>query len=213
MGCDAALRTFVYRSSCFASRVVPGAKERSKGAISRISGTRVTYCYSGGPDAIRRRGSDYGHQHRRNAVQTGSRRLPDYFYDPCLEGRATSHCAAGGACTVVQWEHRTTKQILALAPTWHWPCNRVWWRDCPIPILQNLRTEIVLKNAGDVAFWFSLSFRLPTCWQQRKGQRALASTHQTRGQRLSSPRASTVRKINSRRDEVGTEDPGGNPRS
>jgi hypothetical protein len=45
--------------------------------------------------------------------------------------------------------------------------------------LKNLRTEIVLKDAGNVAFWFSFSFRLATFWQQRTGKRALPLTHQT----------------------------------
>ncbi|MBA2703413.1 MAG: hypothetical protein H0U60_06140 [Blastocatellia bacterium] len=43
----------------------------------------------------------------------------------------------------------------------------------------NLRTEIVLKDANDVAFWFSFSSRLATFWQQKAGKRRLAVTHQT----------------------------------
>ncbi|HBB88540.1 MAG TPA: hypothetical protein DC047_13090 [Blastocatellia bacterium] len=43
----------------------------------------------------------------------------------------------------------------------------------------NLRTEIVLKDAHDVAFWFSFGSRLVTFWQQRMGERRLAVTHQT----------------------------------
>jgi hypothetical protein len=45
--------------------------------------------------------------------------------------------------------------------------------------LLNLRTEIVLKDANDVAFWFSFGSRLATFWQQRMGERRLAVTHQT----------------------------------
>jgi hypothetical protein len=45
--------------------------------------------------------------------------------------------------------------------------------------LLNLRTEIVLKDASDVAFWFSFGSRLATLWQQPMGERRLAVTHQT----------------------------------
>jgi hypothetical protein len=45
--------------------------------------------------------------------------------------------------------------------------------------LKNLRTEIVLKDARDVAFWFSFGFQLATIWQQKTGKRALPLTHQT----------------------------------
>jgi len=47
-------------------------------------------------------------------------------------------------------------------------------------ILQNLRTEIVLKDANDVAFWFSFSFRFATFWQDKTGKRASPVAHQTR---------------------------------
>ena len=50
----------------------------------------------------------------------------------------------------------------------------------PIANLQNLRTEIVLRDAKHVAFWFSFSFRVATFWQQKTGKRALPVTHQTR---------------------------------
>lgn len=43
----------------------------------------------------------------------------------------------------------------------------------------NLRTEIVLKDASDVAFWFSFGARLATLWQQRMGERRFPVTHQT----------------------------------
>jgi hypothetical protein len=46
--------------------------------------------------------------------------------------------------------------------------------------LLKLRTEIVLKDANDVAFWFSLSFDFATSRQQRTGKRILPATHQTR---------------------------------
>jgi hypothetical protein len=45
--------------------------------------------------------------------------------------------------------------------------------------LLNLRTEIVLKDANDVAFWFSLGSRLVTHWQQKMGERRFAVPHQT----------------------------------
>jgi hypothetical protein len=45
--------------------------------------------------------------------------------------------------------------------------------------LLNLRTEIVLKDASDVAFWFSFGSRLVTHWQQKMGERRFSVTHQT----------------------------------
>gem|GEM_PF-5825647 len=45
--------------------------------------------------------------------------------------------------------------------------------------LQNLRTEIVLKHANDVAFWFSLSFRVAMIQQHDSGKRAPSTGHQT----------------------------------
>jgi len=45
--------------------------------------------------------------------------------------------------------------------------------------LQNLRTEIVLKDKRDVVFWFSISFRIAT-FRQGTGKRALPLTHQIR---------------------------------
>ena len=45
--------------------------------------------------------------------------------------------------------------------------------------MKNLRTEIVLKGAKDVAFWFSFSFQLATFWQQGTGKRANPLNHQT----------------------------------
>lgn len=47
----------------------------------------------------------------------------------------------------------------------------------------NLRTEIVLNDARDVAFWFSYSFRFVTSWQHtldRRGKRLVRQSHQTR---------------------------------
>jgi hypothetical protein len=44
--------------------------------------------------------------------------------------------------------------------------------------LLNLRTEIVLKDASNVAFWFSFGSRLATLWQQSSGERRLSLTHQ-----------------------------------
>ncbi len=48
----------------------------------------------------------------------------------------------------------------------------------PIANLQNLRTEIVLRDANDVAFWFSFSFRVAMDRQQNLGKRALSPNHQ-----------------------------------
>jgi len=45
--------------------------------------------------------------------------------------------------------------------------------------LQNLRTEIVLNDPKDVAFWFSISFRLGMIGQQKTGKRAFPMAHQT----------------------------------
>jgi len=45
--------------------------------------------------------------------------------------------------------------------------------------LFNLRTEIVLKDANDVAFWFSLESYFATFWQDGTGKRELSQTHQT----------------------------------
>ncbi|HCX30201.1 MAG TPA: hypothetical protein DHU55_10595 [Blastocatellia bacterium] len=56
--------------------------------------------------------------------------------------------------------------------------------DLPGAILQNLRTEIVLKDANDVAFWFSFSFRFATFWQSSLGKRPLPLTHQTRARSM-----------------------------
>jgi hypothetical protein len=69
----------------------------------------------------------------------------------------------------------------------------------PKAILQKLRTEIVLKNAKNVAFWFSFSFSFSTFWHDKAGKRALPLAHQTRAR----PKAlfpngvSTVTGINS----------------
>jgi hypothetical protein len=85
----------------------------------------------------------------------------------------------------------------------------------PKAILQKLRTEIVLKNAKNVAFWFSFSFSFSTFWHDKAGKRALPLAHQTRAR----PKAlfpngvSTVTGINSGDDEVGIEDQRGNPQS
>ena len=46
--------------------------------------------------------------------------------------------------------------------------------------MENLRTEIVLKGANDVAFWFIFSFRSATFRQQKTGKRAFSETHLTR---------------------------------
>lgn len=69
--------------------------------------------------------------------------------------------------------------------------------------LQNLRTEIVLKDARDVAFWFSISFRIATFWQQKPGKRAFPVTHLTRvrPRALIPKRREYGEKINSGEDE------------
>jgi len=46
--------------------------------------------------------------------------------------------------------------------------------------LRDLRTEIVLTDQNDVAFWFSFSFRFATFKQQNSGKHTLSVTHQTR---------------------------------
>lgn len=46
--------------------------------------------------------------------------------------------------------------------------------------LQNLRTEIVLRDANDVAFWFSFSFRVAMFRTQKTGNRAFQAAHQSR---------------------------------
>ena len=48
----------------------------------------------------------------------------------------------------------------------------------PIPNLQKLRTEIVLKDENHVVFWFSFSFRVAINRQHIKGKRALPPAHQ-----------------------------------
>jgi hypothetical protein len=47
-----------------------------------------------------------------------------------------------------------------------------------IVTLQNLRTEIVLIDTRDVAFWFSITFRMS--WQPKTGKRVFPLTHQNR---------------------------------
>ena len=76
----------------------------------------------------------------------------------------------------------------------------------PIANLQNLRTEIVLTDAKDVAFWFSLSFRIAIFWQQSSGKRAFPVTHQTRvrPKALFPKRREYGEKINSGEDEGST---------
>jgi hypothetical protein len=44
--------------------------------------------------------------------------------------------------------------------------------------LDNLRTEIVLKDAKDVAFWFSFSSR-PAKFREQSGKPDFSVTHQT----------------------------------
>jgi hypothetical protein len=48
------------------------------------------------------------------------------------------------------------------------------------PILNSIRTEIVLKDAADVAFWFSFSFRFVTFWQPNEGKDQSESAHRKR---------------------------------
>jgi hypothetical protein len=45
--------------------------------------------------------------------------------------------------------------------------------------LLNLRTEIILKDANDVAFWFSFSFPIAVFWEQRTGKPDFSLIHQT----------------------------------
>ena len=48
----------------------------------------------------------------------------------------------------------------------------------PIANIPKVRTEIVLKDARHVAFWFSFSFRLAIWRQHAGGKRPLSVTHQ-----------------------------------
>jgi len=50
----------------------------------------------------------------------------------------------------------------------------------PITNLQHLRTEIILSDEGNVAFWFSFSFRIATFQVTRTSKRSFSSGHQTR---------------------------------
>jgi hypothetical protein len=47
-------------------------------------------------------------------------------------------------------------------------------------ILQNLRTEIVLRDANNVAFWFSFSFPVTIFRQLQTGKRGFPGGHLTR---------------------------------
>ena len=46
--------------------------------------------------------------------------------------------------------------------------------------LQHLRTEIILNDTGNVAFWFSFSFRIAAFQARKTGKRAFSSSDQTR---------------------------------
>jgi hypothetical protein len=50
----------------------------------------------------------------------------------------------------------------------------------PIAELRNVRTEIVLKDERDVAFWFSFVVRLVTTAPAKKGKLKTALAHQMR---------------------------------
>jgi hypothetical protein len=52
--------------------------------------------------------------------------------------------------------------------------RRVWKKQ-----LQNLRTEIVLNDERDVAFWFSFSFSIARFSKRKPGKRSYFLTHQT----------------------------------
>ena len=51
---------------------------------------------------------------------------------------------------------------------------------CQIAEFQNVRTEIVLKDGRDVAFWFSFVVRFAMVRQQKNGKRRPQAVHQTR---------------------------------
>jgi hypothetical protein len=51
---------------------------------------------------------------------------------------------------------------------------------CQIAELQNVRTEIVLKDGRDVAFWFSFVMRFAMVRQHTNGKRGSQAVHQTR---------------------------------
>jgi hypothetical protein len=62
--------------------------------------------------------------------------------------------------------------------------------------LQNLRTEIVLCDANDVAFWVIFSIKFATFWQSELGKHRLSTTHQMAKPKALFPvRVSTVSKI------------------
>jgi hypothetical protein len=65
------------------------------------------------------------------------------------------------------------------------------------------RTEIVLKDVNDVAFWFSISLPLATFPQPTTGERAFLLIHQTLGKPGALfPRIRSIgEKITSREDE------------
>src|ERR1700682_1314366 len=79
---------------------------------------------------------------------------------------------------MVQRSHRAAQVMTPAGPTWHWHCSETGRRVVSNSLL-NLRTEIVLKDAGDVAFWFSFGSRLATSWQLRTGKRRVSLSHQT----------------------------------
>ena len=51
---------------------------------------------------------------------------------------------------------------------------------CQIAELQKVRTEIVLKDGRDVAFWFSFVVRFVMVRQQKHGKPSSQAAHQTR---------------------------------
>jgi hypothetical protein len=105
---------------------------------------------------------------------------------------------------MVQRTHRTAKQILGPAFIWHCLCYLKADGGFANSQLKNLRTEIVLRDASDVAFWFSFSFRVATTWQHETGKRAIPVSHQTRARpkALFPKRREQGEQINSGEDEA-----------
>lgn len=59
------------------------------------------------------------------------------------------------------------------------------WRVCQRANLRNLRTEIVLKDVNDVAFWFSFCFPVAPFQQRETGKRTIPVAHQTQTRQIS----------------------------
>jgi hypothetical protein len=73
--------------------------------------------------------------------------------------------------------------------------------------LQHLRTEIILSDAGNVAFWFSFSFRIAMIQGRQRGKRDFPTGHQTRISQVALfPKWPDNEKIKSAEDEASSRD-------